>query len=164
MGKIQRVDDMNKMVANLLDRSIINMAELEMNQFPLAIDNNGFGKAELKVEHHFSPGIYTRVLYIPKGCLLTGKIHKEPILNIMIQGEISVLIGNETIRVKAPYIIVSPAGSKKMGYAHEDTIWMGCHGTDEVDIQKIEARFVAQSEEDWLDYCGQQMMQPFMNK
>lgn len=110
---------------------------------------------ELKTEHFFSPGIYTRVLHIPKGCLLTGKIHNEPILNIMVKGDISVLIGDEVKRIVAPYYIVSPAGSKKIGYAHEDTIWIGCHGTDEVDIAKIEHRFVSASEQEFLEYCGQ---------
>ena len=111
----------------------------------------------LTTEHFFSPGIYTRILYIPKGCMLTGKIHKEPILNIMIAGEISVLLGNEIKRIKAPYICVSPAGSKKIGYAHEDTIWMGCHGTDDFDIVKIEKRFVAQDENEWLEYSTKQL-------
>lgn len=109
---------------------------------------------ELKTEHFFSPGIYTRILHIPKGCLLTGKIHKEPILNIMIKGDISVLIDGEVKRIVAPFIIVSPAGSKKIGYAHEDTIWMGCHGTDEMDVHKIEERFIAQDEKEWLEYVG----------
>lgn len=103
-------------------------------------------------QHFFSPGIYTRILHIPKGCLLTGKIHKEPILNIMIAGEISVLLGGEIQRIKAPYICVSPAGSKKIGFAHEDTIWVGCHGTDDFDLVKIEKRFVAQDENEWLSY------------
>lgn len=107
---------------------------------------------ELKTEHFFSPGIYTRILHIPKGCMLTGKIHKEPILNIMIKGDISVLIGNEIKRILAPFIIVSPAGSKKIGYAHEDTIWIGCHGTDEIDIHKIQERFVADNEQEWIDF------------
>ncbi len=107
---------------------------------------------QLTTEHFFSPGIYTRILHIPKGCLLTGKIHKEPILNIMIKGEISVLLGGEIVRIKAPFICVSPAGSKKIGYAHEDTIWVGCHGTDDFDLVKIEKRFVAQNEQDWLQY------------
>jgi hypothetical protein len=110
---------------------------------------------ELKTEHFFSPGIYTRILHIPKGCLLTGKIHKEPILNIMIKGDISVLLGDEVKRIIAPFVIVSPAGSKKIGYAHEDTIWIGCHGTDEVDVCKIEDRFIAQDEKEWLEHIGQ---------
>ena len=124
-------------------RDKLNALEAEMKLEP---------QLNLLTEHFFSPGIYTRILHIPKGCLLTGKIHKEPILNIMIAGEISVLLGNEIQRIKAPYICVSPAGSKKIGYAHENTIWMGCHGTNDFDLVKIEKRFVAQNEQEWLEY------------
>lgn len=144
-------------------RDKVNAIEAEMKQVPKGAilnvvpieDADIIANIELKTEHFFSPGIYTRVLHIPKGCLLTGKIHNEPILNIMIKGDISVLIGDEVKRIVAPYYVVSPAGSKKIGYAHEDTIWIGCHGTDEVDITKIEKRFVSASEQEFLEYCGQ---------
>ena len=110
---------------------------------------------DLQTEHFFSPGIYTRILYIPKGVILTGKIHKEPILNIMVKGEISVLLGAEVKRIIAPFICVSPAGSKKIGFAHEDTIWIGCHGTEETDLTKLEERFVASSENEYLNSMKQ---------
>lgn len=131
----------------------------------IAIENVMQEQPELKLitEHYFSPGIYTRILHIPQGCLLTGKIHKEPILNIMIKGDISVLIGDEIKRIKAPYIVVSPGGSKKIGYAHEDTIWIGCHGTDETDVSKIEKRFVAQNEQEYLEYLNQNQLELFQN-
>jgi hypothetical protein len=120
--------------------------ELEAKMKNLNLENH------TRTEHLFSPGIYTRILYIPKGCLLTGNIHKEPILNIMLAGEISVLLGDQIQRIKAPYICVSPPGSKKIGFAHEDTIWVGCHGTDDFDLVKIEKQFVAQDETEWLEY------------
>jgi hypothetical protein len=109
---------------------------------------------ELLTEHFISPGIYTRVLHIPKGCLLTGKIHKQPILNIMLKGDISVLLGNEVRRIVAPFICVSPAGSKKIGFAHEDTIWAGCHGTNETDVEAIERLFIAQTEDEFLRHVA----------
>lgn len=115
---------------------------------------------ELKTEHFFSPGIYTRILYIPKGLVLTGHIHKEPILNIMVKGDITVFLGDEPKRIVAPFICVSPAGSKKIGFTHEDTIWIGCHDTDELDISKIEERFIAKSEEEWIEYVNQQLRLP----
>lgn len=124
-------------------RDAVNGIEYEMWQQP---------QVELKVEHFFSPGIYTRILYIPKGCLLTGQIHKFPILNIMTKGDISVVLGDEVKRIIAPFVIVSPAGSKKIGYAHEDTIWMGCHRTDETDIEKIAEHFVASTEQEYIDF------------
>lgn len=138
--KVNLIEEFGKTLAKVALKDLATAAELS--------------QTELITEHFFSPGIYTRVLYIPKGCLLTGKIHKEPILNIMIKGDISVLLGDEVRRVVAPFMGVSPAGSKKIGYAHEDTIWVGCHGTDETDVAKIESRFVAQNEQEWIEHKG----------
>lgn len=125
----------------------VKIAEAFMKQMPMANAEHG-GRIDLITHHLFSPGIYTRVLHIPKGCYLTGKIHKEPILNIMVKGDISVVIENDIKRIKDFIIFVSPAGSKKLGYAHEDTIWIGCHGTDEQDVYKIEKRFVTENEDE----------------
>jgi quercetin dioxygenase-like cupin family protein len=108
---------------------------------------------ELPVKHYFSQGVYARELFIPKGTVLTGKIHKYEQLNIMSQGELSVLTENGIKRVKAPFTIVSPPGTKRVAYAHEDTIWTTIHGTEETDVEKIEEKFIAQSEEDYLEYC-----------
>lgn len=126
---------MREMV-NSLERSIRN--ELET--------------VELPVKHHFSKGVYARELFIPKGTVLIGKIHKFTNLNIMSQGEMSVLTDDGVVRVKAPFTIVSPPGTKRAAYAHEDTIWTTIHGTDETDVDKIEIEFVAQSDAEYLAF------------
>lgn len=105
------------------------------------------------VKHHFSQGVYAREMFIPKGTVLTGKIHKYEQLNIMSQGELSVLTEDGIKRVKAPFTIVSPPGTKRVAYAHEDTIWTTIHGTDETDLEKLEAHFVAQSEQEYISFC-----------
>ncbi len=107
---------------------------------------------DLYVEHYFSPGVYARELYIPKGVILTGKIHKYTQLNIMTKGELSVLVGEEVKRIKAPFVVVSPPGTKRIAYAHEDTIWITIHGTDETDVDKIEEKFIAQNDREYLDF------------
>ena len=126
-----------------IERQRVNAHEIEMRKMP---------QLDLLTQHYFSPGLYTRALHIPKGCLLTGQIHKYPILNIMLMGDISVLIGEEVKRIKAPFVIVTPAGSKKIGYAHEYTIWMGVMRTDETDIAKIEDHFVAKNDEKYIEF------------
>lgn len=108
---------------------------------------------EMPVKHHFSQGVYARELFIPKGTVLTGKIHKYQQLNIMSQGELSVLTEDGIKRVKAPFTVVSPPGTKRVAYAHEDTIWTTIHGTDELDVDKIEMHFIAQSEDEYLEFC-----------
>lgn len=114
---------------------------------------------ELPVKHYFSQGVYARELFIPKGTLLTGKIHKYTQLNIMSQGELSVSTENGVQRVKAPFTIVSPPGTKRVAYAHEDTIWTTIHGTEEKDLEKLEAHFIAQTEAEYLDFVKLQIEQ-----
>lgn len=109
---------------------------------------------ECPVTHHFSQGVYARELFIPKGTVLTGKIHKYHQLNIMSKGDLSVLTDEGIKRVQAPFTIVSPPGTKRIAYAHEDTVWTTIHGTDETDLDKIEAHFIAQSEQEFLEFCG----------
>lgn len=108
---------------------------------------------ELPVTHHFARGVYARELFIPKGTILTGKIHKYPQLNILSQGDISVLTEDGVKRVQAPFHIISPAGTKRIAYAHEDCVWTTIHGTEETDLEKIEDFFIAQSEVEYLDFC-----------
>jgi quercetin dioxygenase-like cupin family protein len=97
---------------------------------------------EMKVVHHFSKGVYARELHIPKGTVLTGHIHKHQNLNIMSKGDMTVLTEDGPVRVQAPFTIVSPAGTKRAAYAHEDTIWTTVHGTDLTDVDEIEAAFI----------------------
>ena len=125
-------------------REKVLRAECVMREMP---------QLELPVIHHFSRGVYARELFIPKGTLLTGKIHKYEQLNILSQGEISVLTEDGMKRVKAPFHVVSPAGTKRIAYAHEDCVWTTIHGTYEVDLEKIETTFIAQTEQEYLEFC-----------
>ncbi len=111
-------------------------------------------QVDLAVVHHFSERVYARELHIPGGTTLTGKIHKFANLNILSKGEISVLTESGVRRVKAPFTIVSPAGTKRAAYAHEDCVWTTIHGTDSKDIEEIEHEFIAESEQDYLAFCA----------
>ena len=96
------------------------------------------GKIEMPVEHIFARGMYVRKLFIPKGTLLVGKIHKQECVNIVSKGDISVLTESGSMRIQAGFHIVSPAGIQKVGFAHEDTIFTNVFLTDETDEAKIE--------------------------
>lgn len=95
-------------------------------------------KREMEVKHTFLNGMYMRELFIPKGTLLVGKIHKQPCINVVSKGDISVLTETGSARVKAGFSVVSPAGIQKVGYAHEDTVFLNVFRTDETDPEKIE--------------------------
>lgn len=111
------------------------------------------GTIKIEPVHHFAKGLYAREIFIPKGTLLTGKIHKHEHLNIISQGEISVLTEHGPQRIKAPCTIVSKPGTKRVGYAHEDTVWTTIHATDESDIEKIDEALVVDTYEQYQAFA-----------
>jgi hypothetical protein len=107
----------------------------------------------VKNPHSPGKGMYAREIFIPAGFMLVGKIHKYEHLNIISKGDISVITENGPQRVRAPYTMVSPPGTERAGYAHEDTVWTTIHSTDETDPEKIEEIFIAKSHEEYALFC-----------
>lgn len=94
---------------------------------------------EFEGQHTLIDGVYTRTLFIPKGSLLMGKIHLKECVNIVAKGDISVLTETGMGRFQAGHVAVSKPGIQKVGYAHQDTVFINVFRTDETDIEKIEA-------------------------
>lgn len=94
------------------------------------------------VTHHFAKGMYIRTMFIAKGRLIAGKVHRQECINICAAGDISILTETGSMRVTAPFQIVSPAGMQRIGYAHEDTTWINIFLTDETDIATLERDLV----------------------
>lgn len=102
-------------------------------------------QVDIPLKHYFSKGVYAREIIIPAGALLIGKIHKHENLNIVSKGCISVISIDGIKTIRAPATFVSSPGVKRVGYAHEDTVWTCIHGTDEKDLEKIEDIFIAKN-------------------
>jgi hypothetical protein len=100
---------------------------------------------EFQVEHTLIEGVYTRKLLIPKGSVLIGKVHLKECVNIVAKGDISVLTESGCGRFQAGHVATSKAGIQKLGFAHEDTVFINCFRTDETDIQKIENEIACES-------------------
>jgi hypothetical protein len=117
-------------------------------------------KLNLQVTHHFAPGVYMRELLIPKGTTLTGKIHKTEHLNILSQGELSVWTEDGMKRLKASTVIKSQPGAKRVGYAHEDSIWITVHPnvTDERDVKALEDLLVVERFEDFISFMEKKQL------
>lgn len=83
---------------------------------------------------------------IPAGVVACGMIHKEQTLNMLIQGELSMVREDgEIVRIKAPHIVVSEPGTKRAAFAHEDSAWITIMPTEETDIEKIVTMFGAET-------------------
>ena len=130
---------------SLLDsRDKIMALEKQMIKAPETILEDG-RPIELEVKHYFAPGVYARSVFIPAGALVTGKIHKTEHLNILAQGRIEISNLGESKEMVAPFIYVSPPGTKRAGYAHEDSLWITIHVTEETDLEQLENDLVTTS-------------------
>lgn len=117
-------------------RQMIAAFEAKMAELP---------QIDIPLKHHFSRGVYAREIFIPKGTLIIGKIHRHQNMNIVSAGEVSVLSIDGFVRLKAPATIVASPGVKRVIFAHEDTVWTTIHGTNETDLEKLEDEFIAKS-------------------
>lgn len=109
--------------------------------------------AGFPLSHYFVPGVYMRSMTVPKGGLLTGKIHKTEHLCILAQGEVSVWTDDGMKRLKAPSVVHSMPGIKRAIYAHEDSTWINVHHnpTDEKDLDKIEEIYTVKTFAEFLE-------------
>lgn len=97
---------------------------------------------EIQTNHYFAGGMYAREIVIPAGTLLTGKVHKAEHLNIVSKGEIIVWTEDGMRQIKAPFVLPSRAGAKRVGLALVDTVWVTLHVTKKTDLAEIEAEFI----------------------
>lgn len=104
---------------------------------------------EIAPKHYFAEGLYAREVLIPKGCVATGKIHLFEHINIVSKGDVSVMTDDGIKRIQAPATIISRPGTKRVAWAHEDTVWTTIHATAETDAEKIEAALVVESYEEF---------------
>lgn len=96
--------------------------------------------------HTFTEGLYTREIFLPKGTVLTGKIHRHAHPNFLLAGAVLVVTesgGRE--HLVAPKAMISPAGTKRAIVALEDTIWITVHAnpTNTTDLDVLETWIIA---------------------
>ena len=111
----------------------IEKIEKALEQYPTA---------QWTTKHHFSDGVYTRETFIPAGTCLTGYRHKQSTVSILASGAITVLavdkLGHATDFgvMLAPQVVITKPGMKKIGFAHEDTIFINSFSIEEIPMEK----------------------------
>lgn len=125
------------MVYSQEHREKIQLLESELKKFE---------QDDLKVNHYYAHGTYTRELFMPAGTVLTGKIHRFSCINILTKGKVNVVTDEVNCSLEAPHVFVSGGGVKKAIYATEESILITVHPWDgEKDLDKIEKYLIAPS-------------------
>jgi len=121
-------------------RNKILAAEAALRKMPGSMVGDCF-----PLHHSFADNMYVREINVPKGALLVTKIHKVAHPYFVLKGDVSVFTEDGVKRVTAPFYGITPAGTKRVCYIHEDCVWVTCHVTKEKDLDKIEQEVIAPS-------------------
>lgn len=129
------------MTTELAARAKVVALEEEVKKLP---------QVEMPPTHYFAQGVCAREITIPKGVVLVGRVHHQSQINFIMRGDISVTTPEGVKRVQGPHVIVSPAGTKRVGYAHEETVWITVLGTNETDPKVIEDTLTSATFEEFI--------------
>ena len=121
----------------------INLLEIESIEMP---------PVACPVTHKFTPNLYTREIFMPKGTLVTSLMHLTTHPFFILQGDVSVWSHDMPIqRYKAPYSGITKAGTRRVLYTHEDTIWACCFVTTLTDPEEIAYEIMAHDFNPYID-------------
>jgi hypothetical protein len=105
---------------------------------------------DLIITNYIKGGIYAREMKAPAGIVITGKVHEFDHINILSEGEISVMTDDGMKRVKAPYTFESKSGIRRIGYTHTPITWTSIHATEMTDINELEKTLFTIPNIDWV--------------
>lgn len=105
-------------------RRIIEDVQAHMEKLPDALWFDDF-----PLKHQFGDGTYIRQVFLPAGSLVVGRTHKQNHFALLTAGDVSIFSEQEVCRRQACSVWQSPAGTKRIVYAHEDSLFCTLHGT-----------------------------------
>jgi len=91
-----------------------------------------------ELQESMTPGIYIRELTMPAGQLVFSKVHLEEHPYIITKGKVSVYDGKEVVTRQGPFKGITPAGTKRLLYTHEETTWITFHPAPSDDLEDMD--------------------------
>ena len=101
------------------------------------------------VKHTFAGGCYIREIFNPAGLILVTKIHKKEHPFFLMKGKMSILTEDGVKTIQAPHNGVTPPGTKRVIFTHEDCVFITVHATELTDIKEIEEEIIAKDFDDF---------------
>jgi quercetin dioxygenase-like cupin family protein len=117
----------------------VQTVQEQLNQQP----NVRQGDDACPLKHSYADGCYIREIFMPKGSLLTSKIHKVKHPYFILKGKVTVVTDKGEELLEAPFSGITEPGTKRLLYIHEDTIWATVHVTEKTNLKEIEQEIIA---------------------
>jgi len=98
------------------------------------VDSGELQGAETPLTHYHTKELYGRRIIVPAGCLFTTRVHKTDHISVAFRGRITMLNADgESQEVTAPDMFVTPAGTHRVVYVHEEVEFATIHHCEEQD-------------------------------
>lgn len=107
-----------------------------------------FPVVDCPLTHRFTPGLYTREIFMPAGTLITSKIHKTEHPFVILSGVVKVWTEDEgVVELSAGHVGITKPGTRRILYIVSDCRWATFHPLTEAenaaqDVDLIEARII----------------------
>lgn len=160
------VEDVNQFAPDKsgLDKNDLSLVQARekindfQRQFEEGLKNGDLTPSPYTYKHHFTDihsefgaALYGRELHLAKGATIIGKIHKHPVLNVLLKGKLAVVSENGRRVIEAPCVYSSEPGVRRVGHVLEDCIWLNVLMTKHVgeeNLDEVEKAHTAESYKD----------------
>ncbi len=97
-------------------------------------------RLDLPLKHTFTPGLYVREIFMPKGSLVISNTHKSHHQFVVAKGKLSVWTEQGGVQhLEAPHRGDTLPGTRRILFMHEDTVFLTFHPTTETNIEQLES-------------------------
>lgn len=134
-----------------LDKNDIRLVEFRekindfQKQFEDGLKNGDLTPSPYSYKHHFTKvhsefgaALYGREMHLTKGAIIIGKIHKYPVLNVLLKGKLAVVSENGRRIIEAPCVYSSDPNIRRVGHVLEDCIWLNVLMTNHVGEENLD--------------------------
>jgi len=143
MSAPKTIEELPAVVSDLFHGDMPTEEQIDRLEAELLKLERTAGAPSLYAQGHHAPGFYGRSVTIPAGTVLVGLAHKTAHLNVCV-GDISVRTERGIERLQGIHLVPSEAGTRRVGFAHSDTVWICIHDnpTGETDPNVLAAMLV----------------------
>lgn len=136
-----------QVLGDLGNKTYIELVKDVQKKLESGIDHGEISEGEAPTTHYFAPKVYLRQMDAKAGTLVVSKMHRTEHMNILLKGSLTIVTENGIELLKAPMIIKSLPGTKRIGYFHEDSSWVTIHPTSQTDLEEIEKEVIVPEKE-----------------
>lgn len=87
--------------------------------------------------HRFTPGMYIREIFMPKGTFIISQIHKTEHPFVVTVGRVKVWIEDKGIEeITAPFVGITKPGTRRILEIVEDCRWITFHPTEKTTVDE----------------------------